>query len=172
MAGGVAYVVAAAALLSHADVAIELAGLFTAERKNPFHWSREGTEARNRMIHTIIGTAVVSIAHCKQVGRSGQMPARRTMIEMTSDWAHGEGATHLIIESGDHVTNSRDQSTLLDHHRDRGGVPFAYDWRTKQEPLLWVADALAGAVGEWVIGKSSACYDRLVDAGAITVTFI
>lgn len=73
---------------------------------------------------------------------------------------------------GDQVTNSRDQSTLLDHHRERGGVPFAYDWRTKQEPLLWVADALAGAVGEWAVGKSTFWYERLLEAGVITVRFI
>lgn len=172
LAGGVAYVVAAGALLSVGDVRAELAMLFTSPRKNPFHWSKEGTETRNRMLDMIISTGIVAIAHCKQVGRSGQTPARREMLKLTSDWAQTEGASHLIIESGDRVTNSRDQSTLLDHHRDRGGVPFAYDWRTKQEPLLWVADALAGAVGEWAIGKSTLWYERLLEAGVITVHFI
>ena len=78
----------------------------------------------------------------------------------------------MIIESGDDVTNRRDRSTILDHHRHMGGVPFVYDWRNKQERLLWVADAIAGAVGEWVIGRSSVWYDRLVDAGVVTVAFI
>jgi hypothetical protein len=172
LAGGVAYVVAAAALLSVADVHAELAMLFTSHRKNPFHWSKEGTETRKRMLDIVIGTGTVAIAHCRQVGRSGQTDARREMLKLTSDWAQLEGASHLIIESGDRVTNSRDQSTLLDHHRERGGVPFAYDWRTKQEPLLWVADALAGAVGEWAVGKSTFWYERLQEAGVITVRFI
>lgn len=172
VAGGVAYVVAAAALLSVSDVHAELAMLFSSQRKNPFHWSKEGTDTRNRMLDIIIGTGIVAIAHCTHVGRSGQVSARRNMIELTSDWAQLEGASHMIIESSDRVTNGRDQSTLLDHHRDRGGIPFAYDWRTKQEPLLWVADALAGAVGEWAVGKSALWYERLFEAGVITVRFI
>jgi hypothetical protein len=51
-------------------------------------------------------------------------------------------------------------------------VPFRYDWRTKQEPLLWIADAIADAVSEWASGRSTSWHDRLQESGVISVTML
>jgi len=56
-------------------------------------------------------------------------------------------------------------------HPEAGGVPFVYDWRSKAEPLLWIADAIAGAVGEHVSGKDDQWFARLDAAGVITLMF-
>jgi len=78
-----------------------------------------------------------------------------------------QGATHVVIEASDEATMGRDRDTILDHHRDMGGVPFVYDWRSKNERLLWVADAIAGAVGEYVTGQNSEWFARLDSANTI-----
>jgi hypothetical protein len=77
-----------------------------------------------------------------------QRNTQRSYDLRRSQWAVTEGAGHVIIESGDAATDGRDKATLLDTHRNDGGVPFTYTWATKAEPLLWLADAIAGAVGE------------------------
>lgn len=49
---------------------------------------------------------------------------------------------------------------------DSGGVPYRYDWRTKAEPILWVADAICGVTAEHLLGGPAAHFDRLAKAGA------
>lgn len=170
-AGGVAYVVTAAAVLSLPDVITGLSEMFPAPRQRPFHWAREGPEARNGILDVIILTGVISIAHCAHVSRRGQLAARLEMLADLSDWAAAEGATHVMIEASDDVTIGRDRKALMDRHRDSGGVPFAYDWRSKGERALWVADAIAGSVGEFVTGKNASWFEKLVAAGAVDLRF-
>ncbi len=170
-AGGVAYVVAAAAMFTVPEVLGGLDQLFPATRKRPFHWAREGPEARHAILDVIIAGGVVAVAHCSHVSRKKQLSVRLGMLGDVSVWAASEGASHVMIEASDDVTIGRDKRVLLDRHRDTGGVPFAYDWRSKNEKLLWVADAIAGSVGEFLINKNSAWYDRLHDAGVIDLRF-
>lgn len=170
-AGGVAYVVAAAAMFTVPEVLGGLDQLFPGTRKRPFHWAREGPEARHAILDVIIAGGVVAVAHCSHVSRKKQLSVRLGMLGDVSVWAASEGASHVMIEASDDVTIGRDKRVLLDRHRDTGGVPFAYDWRSKNEKLLWVADAIAGSVGEFVINKNSAWYDRLHDAGVIDLRF-
>jgi hypothetical protein len=73
-----------------------------------------------------------------------------------------------MIESGDESINLRDRQVLARLARDRGEpFGFQHDHRSKAEPLLWLADALAGAVGEHLAAKSSSAYERLVELGLI-----
>ena len=58
---------------------------------------------------------------------------------------------------------------LLDSFRQAGGVPFTYDWRSKAEPLLWIADAIAGAVAEYVVGKDPTWWEMLSDLGIVAL---
>ena len=80
-----------------------------------------------------------------------------------------DGVTHLIIESGDAASDQRDRQTLLDAFAADGGVPFRYDWRSKAEPLLWIADAICGVTAEHLLEGSNAIFDRLANAGIVEV---
>ena len=171
-AAGVLYVVGAAALIDPAAVRLELHGMFEAPRKRPFHWVGEGVIAKQRIVDVITTAGFVAVANVRQVGRRGQMTARDDMVRLVAEFSASEGATHLMIEASDQATMSRDQSVLLDHHRGRGGAPFVYDWRTKNESLLWIADAVAGAAADWVTGKTGEWYDQLHDRGVLTVDFV
>lgn len=170
-AGGVAYVVAAAALLAPAGLADQLRAVIGVDRSRAFHWTKEGPEARRSIIDLAIESGVVAQVICAHVGRRGQLAARRRMIAELSIWAEHEGATLLLIESGDAATDGRDKATLLDTHRESGGVPFHYEWRSKSEPLLWIADAIAGAVGEHVVGKDSSWFERLEEGKVLRLSY-
>lgn len=117
----------------------------------------------------INGDLVVAAAHYSHVGRRGQTLARQSMLGRLASDAAAEGVGHLIIESSDAATIGRDQRVLLDSSRERGGVPFAYDWRSKAEPLLWIADAIAGAVGEYVVGKDATWWEKLDGLGIVAL---
>ncbi len=117
-------------------------------------------------------SGVVAIANVRQIGRRNQAGARGDMIRLLADFTVNEGATHLMIEGSDQATMTRDRAELLDHHRNDGGVPFAYDWRTKSEPLLWIADAVARATGEWVAGKNLSWFDQLQSRSVLTLHFV
>ncbi|WP_420619462.1 hypothetical protein [Candidatus Poriferisocius sp.] len=82
------------------------------------------------------------------------------------------GVDHLIIESGDEATNQRDQSVLLDTFRGADNAPLQYDWRSKSEPLLWLADAVCAIAAELVIGNGEERYERLNETGLIEVVYV
>ena len=77
------------------------------------------------------------------------------------------GVGHVVIESQGAREDGRDRASLLDTFRRSGGVPFTYDWHTKAEPLLWVADAVGGACRGHLIGRNSEPFERLQAMGAI-----
>lgn len=83
-----------------------------------------------------------------------------------ADDVHKDGIEHLIIESGDEVTNSRDKTSLLNHFEALGGGPFVYDWRSKNERLLWIADAINGALLEFYRGNTE-WFQQLCDNGVL-----
>lgn len=119
----------------------------TPGRTRPFHWMREGPAARQRMHDLILDLGVVAVSVCESVGRKGQIHARRRLLTASADLVLKEGAGHLIIEAGDRSTNEVDQQALLDHYTT---VPFTYDWRTKHERVLWIADALGGVIADYL----------------------
>jgi hypothetical protein len=166
-AGGVYYVVGAAVVLQATDAVDRLRAL-VAHRSNAIHWSREGPEMRDRLIGVLADVVVSAKVRWAPAGRRGQLALRSELLSSIAVWADGEGIDHLMIESGDESINLRDRQVLarLARHRCEP-FGFQYDHRTKAEPLLWLADALAGAVGEHLAAKNSSAYERLVELGLI-----
>lgn len=168
-AGGITYVVAIAAVFEPTRAIADLSRLFVADRRRPFHWEREGTVARTRIIEIAAEAGVVASAHYSHVGRRGQAQARRSILARLAVDIAADGVDHLIIEASDAATIGRDRRVLLDSFRQAGGVPFTYDWRSKAEPLLWIADAIAGAVAEYVVGKDATWWEMLSARGIVTL---
>jgi hypothetical protein len=168
-AGGITYVVAIAALFELARAVSELNQLFSTDRRRPFHWEREGTVARTRIIEIAAQLGVVATAHYAHVGRRGQARARQAMFRRIVIDAASEGVDHLVIEASDAATVGRDRLALLQTFEPAGGVPFTYDWRSKSERLLWPADAIAGAVGEYLVGKDPIWWEMLNDLGIVSL---
>ena len=57
---------------------------------------------------------------------------------------------------------------ILDNFRERATGALTYDWRTKAEPLLWYADALAGLAREHLTQGQSEGLSRLQRALIVT----
>lgn len=148
---------------------VELEGLFAAGRQRPFHWEREGVVARTRIIEVAAEIGVVATAHYSHVGRRGQAEARQSMLGAIVRDAASEGVDHLVIEASDAATVDRDRVVLLRAFEHEGGVPFRYDWRSKSERLLWFADAIAGAVGEYLVGNDDTWWAMLDRLGVVTL---
>jgi hypothetical protein len=170
VAGAGVYYVMTTAVVMDVEAAREgLESLFvdTPGRKRPFHWHKEGPIVQERMMQLIIDLGVVTFCRWRTVGRRGQTSARRELLVALANDVVAEGVTELIIEQGDHRTNRRDQMALLDHYRDRGGVPFKYGWRGKDEPLLWLPDAIGGATSAYLLNQNPSWYERLREAGVV-----
>lgn len=169
MGAGVYYVLTTAVIMTPEGLAVDIGGLFadTPGRIRPFHWVREGVAVKQRMIDIIVAGGVVAISRYQSVGRKKQGQARTLLVKaIAEDLAH-EQIVHLMIESGDRSTDARDKAALLDHFRERGGVPFTFDWRPKQEPLLWIADAINGAIHADLMGGDTSWFEQLQAGGVL-----
>ena len=164
--GGVHYVLTSAVIIESELIVPDLRAL-VASRSRTFHWRDEGPAMRDRMMALIERHGVVAHVRAKATSRRGQVRARRELLADLVPDLDREGVAHLTIESQGSREDGRDRDVLLDVFRDTGGVPFAYDWRSKAEPLLWIADAIGGACREHLLGLSSERHDRLVSCGAI-----
>ncbi len=166
---GVYYVMTTAVMLDPSAIGAQLDGFFvdTPNRVRGFHWHKEGTKARQRMIDLTISNGIVAHSRYQSVARNKQIEARQTLLVHLADDAHREGAEHFIIESVDEVTNSRDKTTLLTHFEATGSVPFVYDWRSKDERLLWVADAINGSLHDLYFHENPEWFEQLCDAGVL-----
>lgn len=167
---GIYYVVSSAVVIEPEHLVGDLANFFrdTPGRERPFHWHKEGVAAKQRMIDLIIDHAVMASSRYLSTPRKGQARARQQLLRVIADELHHAQIDHLIIESGDAATNSRDKQTLLNHYQGAGGVPFRYDWRSKNEQLLWIADAINGAIHSKLFHQDESWFKQLHDAGAIS----
>ena len=166
--GGVTYVVAGV-VFHDAPPARRAFQQLTADRKRPFHWRREGPTRREAAV-TLLETHIAA-AHllARSTGRRGQITARRQLLTYLVAELTNDGVDHLIIESQGSALDGRDRNTILDSFQATStGPAFTYEWRTKTEPLLWYADALAGIAHEYLADGQTQHFERLQKAGVIT----
>lgn len=156
---GIAYLISTAIVVEPIDAAAACRQVI-GERVRPFHWHREGPKAREGMLELVNDRVIEVFCQYRSVPRSGQVAGRRAILGSQLPMIEGAGVSHLIIESGDRHSDRRDRSTILDAFSDRT-VPFQYDWRTKDEPLLWIADAISGAVSEHLTGKDDDAFNEI-----------
>jgi hypothetical protein len=169
--GGVAYVVGAAVILSEEQAARSaLAGIFAdSQRVRPFHWHHEGPDARAAMI-TVLGEigAVAHVCVHYPTGRKKLEAARAGALGEVVPRILHDGASTLLIESRGDAEDRRDRAVILDalNTLDRSGE-LRYEWRTKAEPLLWLADCICGAVREHLLQIDDQPFQELHSAGVI-----
>ena len=139
-------------------------------RVRPFHWSQEGPVARNRMIDCLedLG-AVAHICVHYPTGRRRLGAARSNGIAEVIPRLLHDGVTELRIESRGIQEDERDKATILDVLNSIGSSgSLTYRWYEKGEPLLWLADAICGAMGEYLLSTEDTGYfDRLQKTGVI-----
>ncbi len=101
--------------------------------------------------------------HSEQALRARERARAALMSELVAKLAD-DGIDHLIIESRGERSDDLDRAVILDGSRQQ----FSYEWRTKSEPLLWFADALAGAAREIIADPSSPGLGSLQAGGFFT----
>lgn len=139
-----------------------------------FHWYRERQQGRMAMLDAMaeLGTAAFVI-WSYPVGRKRQEPARERCMTALLANLDREGIHQVVIERReDRGLNRADRRTIHDA-RQAGLVSESFSYRfeaPKEEPLLWVPDAIAGAVGMHLANKAHDYFDRLgTDSLTLTV---
>ncbi len=165
--GGIYYVVTAAIMLDPDVVRHGLAEVVPSDRIRPFHWASEGPRARTRMIDLLIDAGVVAhvVVHYP-TGRRRQEEARREAMVELVPLVVADGAEHLIIESRSAREDLRDRQSVIEAMH-LASKPIDYRWEPKSEGLLWVADAVCGAVKEYLLRENSAWLERLTAATVV-----
>lgn len=119
-----------------------------------FHWRFEATAAKKRAIDlvasqpalhvVVVGTPIASD---KKAERARRLCLERLLFELETS-----GVGQVFFEARTEVLNRRDLQ-VINAFRARGAigqqlhVAHAYPQGEQAEPLLWIADAVCGAVG-------------------------
>lgn len=154
------------------DIRTGLRGL-TLKRGGRLHWVDESVKRRDDIAAAV---AAIDLAAIVTVGspvhRSKQERARRYCLERLSYELGRLGVSQIWLESRGATPDRRDLA-LVDYARDKGLIPpglkvgFA---RPRDEPMLWLPDAVAGAVtaanlGErrWLVALSEVLTEHRIE---------
>lgn len=137
------------------------------KRQPRWHWRTESAKRRLEMAEVIAG---FSLAHTVVIGapvnERRQERARRICMERLYFELHSREVDTVWVESRHESLNRRDRE-MVDALRGKGvigesmRVEFALP---KQEPMLWIPDAVAGAVGAFRKGEDQRARTVLGDA--------
>ncbi|WP_329167508.1 hypothetical protein OHB49_45575 (plasmid) [Streptomyces sp. NBC_01717] len=120
------------------------------------HWTKRDNAERAELARTVAaldGLHVVAVG--APVGPRRQERARAHCLNLLVCELHGFGVKHLFMEARDQVLNARDVATV---QQARYALPKEAVFRLDHlpgaaEPLLWVADIVAGAVRAEKLGE-------------------
>jgi hypothetical protein len=163
--GGLLYVVAAGAVVqADLDPARDAFRKLLLPRQPYLHWNTEKPARRLAVLDRLTGLDAMALA-CSSypVGTRRQERARAACLTALVGDLKAEGISELVIETRGESLDRRDRRTLL-HARDVGIAPHNLSYRhvgKLEEPLLWAADAIAGAVALHLTGEDSRYYEQL-----------
>lgn len=163
--GGLRYVVAAGAVVqTDLDPARDAFRELLLPRQPYLHWNSEKPVRRLAIVDRLTNFVAMALA-CSSypIGAKRQEPARAACLTALVGDLKAKGISELVIETRGEVPDRRDRRTLL-HARDVGIAPPDLSYRhvgKLEEPLLWVADAIAGAVALHLTGEDSRYFEQL-----------
>jgi hypothetical protein len=111
------------------------------------HWHKEEDREQFAMLKALERHSAGALAYVATPARGRDQEAIRQglLFQLAGDAARRD-AVDLTIESRQHRNDQRDSSTLIKARRELS-IELAYAHATpSEEPLLWMADAIAGAV--------------------------
>jgi hypothetical protein len=166
------YVVAASAVLqADGDRARDELRKLLLPRQPYLHWNSEKPARRLAILDrlTSLGAMVFACSYYP-VGTRHQESARAACLTALVGDLKAEGISELVIETRGEALDRRDRRTLL-HAREVGIASGDLSYRhtgKREEPLLWAADAIAGAVALHLTGEDSRYFEQL-QAGLLVV---
>jgi hypothetical protein len=152
------YIIAAAVIPDDARDQVREQMLYLQARhaSTKVHWTKADTAQRDQLAHAVAaldGLHIVAVGAPVRPRR--QERARAHCLNLLVCELHGFGVEHLFIEARDPVLNARDIATV---QQARYALPKDAVFRLDHlpgtaEPLLWVADIVAGAVRAEKLGE-------------------
>lgn len=139
--------------------------------KNPFHWRHEAEPRRLAMLGVLSAARLVdvTVVATSPVQPRRQERARGTCVRQLGWELNRLGVTRLVLESrgSQDVADRRVLSGL----QQAGWLPrsFVFTHGSKAEPLLWMADAVAGAVAHDLSTAGAQHTDLLPDLRLVAV---
>lgn len=161
--GGVHYSVVAGELICDKTEASRIVReVVRPGRRNPFHHATEGPTAKAEMIEALSEIGVVARAVVVPCGRRRQEAARRVGLEVLFDHFLADGVDEVIIESRTPPQDGRERLAILDILRERKAASaLTYGWDRKTNELLWIAEAIGGAVRCHLTGIDTEWYHQV-----------
>lgn len=160
--GGLYYVLGAAVVMRDLDETRAALRALVPGRQDRLHWRGE-REARRLALLAILSDAGAAVfaSWCYPVPRHRQERARRVCLTTLAGDLAREGVEELVLEHRDEAGDRLDRQTMLDA-RHGGVADLRYGFaRPAEEPLLWAADAIAGALSVHLAGVTSAYFEAL-----------
>ncbi|MFT4296983.1 MAG: hypothetical protein QM582_16385 [Micropruina sp.] len=128
------------------------------------HWHEEDRGRRLQIATVISGLeALHTVVVGAPVEAAGPERARSRCLARLATELAGIGVEHMLIEGRTALQNRRDVATITDL-RSHGAVPkpLTVDFAGKSDdPMLWIADIVAGAVGASLTGTDAEPLDAL-----------
>lgn len=113
------------------------------------HWRRDRTEYRLRGIEALALAEVEGVTIYRGDVRGRQERARQDALWSVAYDRREHDVLDLVFEARERSLNQRDESTLASIQRTLPELRYTFA-RPRDEPLLWAADYLLGAVGQWL----------------------
>ena len=146
LGGGIGYAVVSGILLGDVgEVQATMPAVIPAGRRRPFHWHLEGVAAKAAAVAALVDLDVVARAVVVPCGRRRQEAARAVALAATVEQLVDDGCQQLVIEARSPAQDGRDKATIFDVVRPRKAA-LDVSWERKSNQLLWIADAIGGAV--------------------------
>ncbi len=144
-------------------------GGIVSDRSRPFRWSKEGVNKKSMMLDLAVSeglfvAAAVGSPRSRRLQRAGRAECLIAVCELLAR----EGVTGVVIES--RQMQDEDDVETLHRATKQGRLPHAFpepEFHGKEEQLLWLPDAVAGAVREAETGSETKWLEKLVANDAI-----
>lgn len=159
------------AALAHVDETRAALRALPRDAPARFHWYAERHKDRLTLLYALpeLGVTSTVVYQTPSLARKQEQARARCLAVGLHELA-AAGAVRLLLEHRQERLSQRDERTIAAVRRDGSvspAVPFAFA-RPGDEPLLWLPDAIAGAVGA-ELGEGDSTYAERLLTGTCTV---
>ncbi len=170
--GTVVCVIAAAVVVDRHQNEVRQRVRDSLDRQRPFHWvSDRGPIVRQRMIDCLVEVGVQSVGiYAADVPAPDQEHARSRLLSSALLPELHIARVESVMLEGRSNKDRLDKATFARFRANRVDVRWSYSWADKSEPLLWLADAAAGALFEFVVKGDDRWWAQLDEAGLAVLT--
>lgn len=142
------YVVAAVVVVENLDTAREVARSVLVKRQPRFHWRNEGEPRRLGMLERMSSAGIGARVYVQQPVTSRRPERARALCLNAMLWDLWQAEVEdVVFESRQRHADAADRRLIIaaqQAHRASPHLSYRFE-KAINEPLLWMADALAGA---------------------------